>query len=109
MLLDKDWHLRTFKGNEHLKTGFTWNKDLFPNPKDIIDKLHSHHIRLGLSINPTEGIYDIEDQYENMRKYLEADSDGVIPFNALDPKFIDVYSLLAFTSSTIILSFLILF
>lgn len=91
MLLDKDWHLRTFKGDEHLKTGFTWNKDLFPNPKDIIDKLHSHHIRLGLSINPTEGIYDIEDQYENMRKYLEADSDGVIPFNVLDPKFIDVY------------------
>lgn len=91
MLLDKDWHLRTFKEKEHLKTGFTWNKELFPEPKSLVDKLHESNIRLGLNINPTEGIYDIEEQYENMKKYIEVDENGVMPFNVFDHKFIDVY------------------
>lgn len=91
MLLDKDWHVRTYKGNEHLKTGFTFNKSLFASPSSMISYLHEIGVRVGLSINPKEGFYDIDDSYLQAKKYLELDSNGVIPFNVLNPKWVDVY------------------
>ena len=91
VLLDKDWHIRTYKNKEHLKTGFTFNKDLFKAPYEMISYLHKQGIRVGLNINPTEGFYDIDEYYDQAKKYLNPDENGVIPYNILDPKWIDVY------------------
>jgi len=91
ILLDKDWHIRTYKGKDHLKTGFTFNKQLFSVPYEMISYLHSKGIRVGLNINPSEGLYNIDEYYEKAVAYLTPDENGVIPFNALDPKWIDVY------------------
>ncbi len=91
ILLDKDWHIRTFKDKEHLKTGFTFNKELFKAPYEMISYLNTQGIRVGLNINPTEGFYDIDEYYEQAKKYLIPDENGVIPYNAIDPKWIDVY------------------
>ena len=91
VLLDKDWHIRKYDGKRHLKSGFTFNKDYFKNPLVMVKYLHSKYIKLGLSIDPTEGIYDTETYYSEAIKYLPADKSGKISFNVLDPKFIDVY------------------
>ena len=91
VLLDKDWHVRTYEGKNHLKTGFTFNKDYFSNPYEMINYLHSNGIRIGLNVNPTEGFYKIDDNYEQAIKYLKQQENGVIPFNVLDPKCVDVY------------------
>ena len=89
ILLDKDWHLKV--SNTTLKTGFTFNKDNFKAPYEMISYLHNKGIRLGLSINPVEGIYSIDDYYEKATMYLKSDENGVIPYNVLDPKWVDVY------------------
>ena len=91
LVLDKDWHKRLKIKDKHLRTGFTFNDKYFKNPKAMIDYLHSKNIRLGLSIDPTSGLYNIDTYYNDALKYLEADKDGKIPFNVLDPKFVDVY------------------
>lgn len=91
LLLDKDWHIRTYDGKKHLKTGFTFNKENFKAPYEMISYLHSKGIRVGLNVNPTEGFYDIDEYYNQAIKYLEQDSKGVIPYNVLDPKWVDVY------------------
>ncbi len=91
VLLDKDWHNRLYESKNHLKTGFTFNNEYFKSPSEMINYMHSKGIRIGLNVNPTEGFYNIDDYYEQAIKYLEQDSNGVIPFNALDPKWIDVY------------------
>ena len=92
LLLDKDWHKRTYdKKKIHLKTGFTWNNELFVNPTSLSNFLHSKGIRLGLSINPSEGIYPIEENYSKMKEYLEVDANGVVPFNVFNPRFVDAY------------------
>ena len=57
----------------------------------MISYLHSQGIRVGLNINPTEGFYNIDEYYEQAKKYLTPDENGVIPYNVLDPKWIDVY------------------
>lgn len=91
LLLDKDWHKRVSNGKEHLKTGFSFNNELFKDPSGMTKYLNSKGIRLGLNINPTEGIYSIENYYEKAKEYLPPDEKGVIPFNIYDSKFIDVY------------------
>ncbi len=91
LLLDKDWHKRAYTGKYHLKSGFTFDNDKFKNPSAMITYLHSKGIRLGLNINPTEGIYNYDKLYAEALKYLQANKDGKIPFNVYDPKFIDVY------------------
>lgn len=91
LLLDKDWHIRTIIKDKPLKTGFTWNKELFKDPALLSQYLHANGVRLGLSINPNEGIYPNEEFYEVAKKYLETDKNGVIPLNVYDPRFIDVY------------------
>lgn len=91
MLLDKDWHKRGYEGKNHLKTGFSFNTELFGNPEAMIKYLNSKGIRLGLSINPSEGIYNFDDLYGKATEFLPADNKGVIPYNIYDSKFIDVY------------------
>ena len=91
LVLDKDWHKRLKIKGKHLRTGFTFNDKYFKNPKAMIKYLHDKNIRLGLSVDPTSGLYNIDDYYKDALKYLEEDKEGKIPFNVLDPKFIDVY------------------
>ncbi|HHU54554.1 MAG TPA: DUF5110 domain-containing protein [Mollicutes bacterium] len=91
VLLNEEWHLNSYDKKKNLKTGFTFNKENFKEPYDMISYLHSKGIRIGLNINPLQGIYPYEEYYENAKKYLEPDEAGIIPFNALDPRFIDVY------------------
>ena len=91
LLLDKDWHKRVYEGKDHLKTGFSFNNELFRDPAGMIKYLNSKGVRIGLNINPTEGLYSIENYYEKAKEYLPPDAKGVIPFNIYDSKFIDVY------------------
>ena len=86
-LLDNKWH----KQHENLETGFTFNKELFSMPNKVIEMLHQNHIKVGLSVNPTEGFYPIDDTYNESKKYLQADAKGVIPFSVFNPRWIDVY------------------
>ena len=60
MLFDHDWHLRNVGEYQNLKTGFTFNPELFPNPKETIEEFHKRGIRVGLCVNPTNGIYPHE-------------------------------------------------
>lgn len=115
-LLDKDWHFRqkpvkeeneekqpngeikikeqglvTNTDEDVFETGYTFNTDLIPNPKKLIDELHQKGIRVGLSSNPKNGLRDYEFFYEDLKKYLKPDEKGVIPFAPYDPKFIDVF------------------
>lgn len=87
LLLDNDWHMR----NNNLETGFTFHKDLLPNPSGMIHYLHDKKIQIGLGINPTEGFTSVDDMYSESCKYLERDANGVIPFAVVNPRWVDVY------------------
>ena len=70
LLLDKDWHKRDIHNKKLTTTGFTFNNNLFPNPLEMINKLHGKDIKLGLSIDPSEGIYPFETYYQMACGYL---------------------------------------
>ena len=91
MLLNNEWHLNKYNDKSNIKTGFTFNNNLLSNPVNTISLLHSKGIRLGLNIDPSDGIYPYEVFYNKIVEYLGVKSGSVIPFNVLDPKFLDVY------------------
>lgn len=88
LLLNNDWHMRNDK---FPSSGFSFNTSLFSNPKELISKLHESGIKLGLTINPFDGLNNCDPVYSETIKYLQPNKDGIIPFNVYDPKFVDVY------------------
>lgn len=89
-LFDKDWHIRTTGPYRDLETGYTFNSSLIQNPKALIEVLHSKGVRVGLAINSKDGFYPHEATYQDIRKFLEYKEEGLIAFDPLNPKMLDV-------------------
>ncbi len=87
LLLDNDWHNKV----DDTESGFTFNKDLFKSPYEMISYVHNKGIKIGLSVNPTDGFYSLDEFYNQAKNYLTPDKNGIIPFNVLTPRWIDVY------------------
>ena len=90
-VLDKKWHINEYKDVKNLKTGFTFNPNLFPNPQETINLLHEKNIRVGLNVNPFEGFYPIDSLYEKAAEFLGITNSNIITFDPLNPKLLDVY------------------
>ena len=91
LLLSEFWHIKDPKDYNLYRTGFSFNRDLFPNPADFIKYMHDRGVRIGLNIDPSEGIRKEEERYLNVAEELNV-ADGVtIPFNAFDKNFMAAY------------------
>lgn len=90
VLFDNDWHYRNIGDYKGLKSGFSFNNELFMDPKKMIDQFHVRGIRVGLCINPTEGIFPHEMFYKQAIEYLSLPENTIIKFDPLNPKLLDV-------------------
>lgn len=84
IFLNHEWHINEYQ-NKKTQTGFSFNLEKFPNYPKTIALLHQHNIRLGLSIDPTLGIYPYENNYAKYKEFIGS-NDDIIPFNAFDGK-----------------------
>lgn len=91
ILLDEFWHLKDSRDLSLYHTGFTFNRNLFSDPNNLTKYLHERGIKLGLMIDPTEGIYPHEDRYQNVINKLGVNGNNIIPFNVFDKKIIETY------------------
>ncbi len=57
LLLDKGWHKYKLDDGEEIKSGFTFNKELIEDPKELLKNLHSKNIHVGVKIDPSDGVY----------------------------------------------------
>jgi alpha-glucosidase (family GH31 glycosyl hydrolase) len=55
----------------------------------MITDLHQKGIRVGLQINPKDGFFPHEEKYEEIKKFLEYDKEGIIQIDPLNPKILD--------------------
>ncbi|KJZ74906.1 hypothetical protein HIM_05637 [Hirsutella minnesotensis 3608] len=96
-VIDMDWHLvrdpRVIEAGESGWTGYTWNKQLFPDPPAFIEQLHRRKLKVTLNDHPSEGVARYEDQYKDMARVLDFDTShgDPIPFNSSDRAFVDAY------------------
>jgi alpha-glucosidase (family GH31 glycosyl hydrolase) len=93
-VVDMDWHLvNNLPDGMGGWTGYTWNKDLFPDPDKFMKKLHDRGMKLTLNLHPADGFRYFEDQYAKVAKYLGIDpaTKKTIDFDCTDKAFMDAY------------------
>lgn len=91
LLLNEFWHLKDKRDLNKYKTGFTFSQELFPEPYEFTTYLHERGVRLGLNIDPTEGIGDHEEQFRAITTEIGLLNIKNLPFNIFDKTFISVY------------------
>lgn len=92
LLLGEDWHIRNVNSLRNLSTGFSFNREYFKNPETFVSYLHDRKIRLGLKIDPSQGIMSHEENYQNFIKELGVQPQkDAIPFNIFDSSFLNAY------------------
>ena len=91
LLLNEFWHIKNKDNILLYKTGYTFNKDLIPSPTELTTYLHERGVRLGLELDPTEGIRKEEDAYKDFAEELNYKNNETIPFLAFDKMFIILY------------------
>lgn len=93
-VIDMDWHyvkLEEKYGSGW--TGYSWNKELFPDYKKMLKELHERGLHVTLNVHPADGVRAHEDAYEDMAKELGVDyvNETPIAFDIADSKFLQAY------------------
>lgn len=91
LLLSEFWHIKDPQDYNLYKTGFTFNQSLFPNPAEFITYMHERGVKIGLNIDPSEGVRKEEICYPSFVQGLNVPEGQTIPFNALDKNFMTLY------------------
>ena len=91
LLLGEFWHTKDKHNLNLYKTGFTFNKNLFPDPSEFIKHMHERGVRVGIQLDPTEGIRKEEECFSEFATEMGWTNDEAIPFNAFDKMFIINY------------------
>jgi len=96
IVFDMGWHTNdatTGTGhNGHLNwNGYTWNKELIPDPKALIDSIHARGVTVSLNDHPHDGIRPHEHNYAKFAAELGA-TDGPIPlFDLSDRNYMEKF------------------
>jgi len=87
LVIDMDWH------TPHSWTGYTWNRDLFPDPPAFLDWMHARGLRVTLNLHPAEGVQAFEEIYPQFAEAMGIDpqSEKPVPFRITDKRFVKHY------------------
>lgn len=99
LVIDMDWHLAYPGGgldqSGHKKgwSGYSWNRDLFPEPDKFLQNLHAKGLKVTLNLHPASGVQPFEDAYPEMARAMGQDpaEKKYVPFRITDRKFVDNY------------------
>ncbi len=101
-VVDMDWHTTNVPPEEKPQysvsptpgwTGYTWNKELFPDHKAFLDFLHKENIKTSLNLHPADGIRKHESMYREMAEAVGIDfeSGERVCLDVLNPDFMEKY------------------
>lgn len=94
-VIDMDWHLVDDVPEKYGSgwTGYTWNKNFFPDPEAFMNWLHEHHMKVTLNVHPADGIRAYEERYPEIAEKMGIDpaTEHAVMFDPADPHFMEVY------------------
>lgn len=103
-VIDMDWHLvrekEVVESGASGWTGYTWNRNLFPDPPAFLAELHRRGLKTTLNDHPAEGIASYEDKYKEVAKFLNHDTSKCtpVPFDATSKDYLKAYFDIVLTS-----------
>ena len=86
-VIDMDWHLPDGW------TGYTWNRELIPDPPALLTWLHQKGLKLALNLHPAQGVQPFEEIYPRFAKEMGIDpaSGQAVGFHISDKRFAKNY------------------
>ncbi len=92
-IVDMDWHITKTGNSSNGWTGYTWNRELFPDPPAFVDWLHGQGLRTALNLHPALGVHPHEQQYDGLARWMGVDpaTQEPIAFDLTDPRFAEGY------------------
>lgn len=101
-VVDMDWHIvkipDEYKTGEKPEledgwTGYSWNKELFPDYKGFLKFLKDHNLRTSLNLHPAQGVGCHEDMYEEMARAcgIDPSTKKRVLLDILSPEFMEKY------------------
>ncbi len=97
-MVDMDWHLTNIDAKYGSGwTGYTWNKELFPDPEHFMQELHKRLLKVSLNVHPAEGVRAFEEPYEKMVDevgellHVNKEKEEPITFDVTTPIFLEAY------------------
>ncbi len=93
-VIDMDWHLVDIDEKYGSGwTGYTWNREYFPDPKGFLGKLHERGMHITLNVHPAAGVRGHEEMYKPMAVAMGVDFEHEDPVSCdvADPVFMEHY------------------
>lgn len=93
-VIDMDWHLVDIDPRYGSGwTGYTWNRELFPDPERFLKRLHDRGMRITLNVHPADGVRAHEEMYEAMARAMGVDYAREDPVNCdpASPEYMEHY------------------
>ncbi|KAF2756094.1 alpha-xylosidase [Pseudovirgaria hyperparasitica] len=74
-------------------TGFTWDRDLIPDPVGFLKQLKNRDLYLTVNDHPAEGVRWFEELYDKVARHMGVDpsTKKTIEFDSVDRRFMDAY------------------
>ena len=89
-VLDMNWHVTDIDPRHGTGwTGYTWDREKFPEPEKLLKWLHEHGLAVTLNDHPADGVRACEEMYPQMAVAMGEDpaAEKPFPFDAADEKF----------------------
>ena len=102
LVVDMDWHITTkpewYKEGKKIRdqagegigwTGFSWNRNYFPDPKNFLQWTEEKGLEVCLNLHPASGIQPHEEKYPEMSKAMGIDPESkrYVPFDIVNKDF----------------------
>ncbi len=107
LVIDMDWHITSMpawydkKGERKTDqakescgwTGFTWNRNYFPDPEKFLAWTNENSIKTCMNLHPASGIQPHEEQYNEFARAMGVDPNTkkYVPFDIVNKDFAKTY------------------
>ena len=74
-------------------TGYSWNRSLFPDHRELLDWLHGQGFHVTLNVHPSQGVRFFEDCYTEFCRAMGQNpaEKKAVPFDIADERFVESY------------------
>lgn len=86
IVMDMDWHREGW-------TGWSWNKELIPDPKSLLRWFHEQGLHVTLNLHPADGVAKHEDRYADFMRAMGKDpsSGETLPFDPGSQQYVEAW------------------
>lgn len=88
---DKDANMGTGHASNRGWTGYTWQKNLIPDPAALIEEVHRRGLTVSLNDHPHDGLRPHEEHYRDFMAAMGADPAKPLLFDLGDRKYMETF------------------